>query len=316
MTSKLESLKHHNLSEIQTTDPITEAGRKIFAKQLDKMLQHEAGSRTGEDIESVHQMRVAIRRMRSLFKLLGTYYKPKTVAKFSCSLRDIAKTLGQIRDLDVLILDLQDFQSTQDDDTQVIIKRIIKKLDKRRRKNRITLNALFDSMPYHKFVKQFTSFTKTHNKGAVSVDDKRTPHQVRHLLPILLHERLASVRAYDTVLPHVEDEILHALRVEFKRLRYAVEFFKPVLGASAEKFIKEVKVMQDLLGRINDITVFTQRVSVIKRLNSKQQAVIEIYSTIRQQELDSLRNQFDAQWQSFNKRTTQRQFSDALLVLR
>jgi len=302
--------------EIKTTDSIAEAGRKIFADQLVNMKDNELGSRDGEDIESVHQMRVASRKMRSLFNMIGDHYKPKIVEKYSHGLRNIGNALGQIRDLDVLIEDMQAFQATLDADTQVILDQVIKKLDKKRRKNRIELNTMFDSSTYRKFIDRFTDFTQTQKKGVLLVSDKSAPYQVRHLLPILLHKRLASVRAYETVLEGAEDEVLHALRVEFKQLRYALEFFKSVLGTSGEHFIKEVKAMQNLLGRINDIAVFTERANKIKRLTPEQQSVIEQYCTTRNQELDDLRTQFYVQWQSFNKRTTQRQFADALLILR
>ena len=302
--------------EIQVTDSIAEAGRKIFSNQLVNMKENELGSRDGEDIESVHQMRVASRKMRSLFNMIGAHYKPKMVARYSQDLRNIGNTLGTIRDLDVLIEDMQAFQSTLDTDTQVLIEQVIKKLDKKRSKNRVKLNALLDSGSYRKFIDRFTDFTNAKKKGALYVSDKSTPHQVRHLLPIILHELLAKVRAYETVLEDAEDEVLHALRVEFKQLRYALEFFKSVLGTSGESFIKEVKEMQNLLGRINDIAVFTERANKIKRLNDEQQTIIEQYCDTRNQELDDLRKQFYVQWQSFNKRTTQRQFSDALLVLR
>ena len=92
------------------------------------------------------------------------------------------------------------------------------------------------------------------------------PHQLRHVLPILLHERLARVRAYDTVLPASDDAILHALRVEFKQLRYALEFFQPLLGNSNQSFLREAKEMQDILGRINDIAVFSDYMSGLKKL--------------------------------------------------
>ena len=71
----------------------------------------------------------------------------------------------------------------------------------------------------------------------------------------MLHECLARVRAYDTVLPASDDTMLHALRVEYKQLRYAIEFFRPLLGTSADHFLREVKAMQEILGRINDIAV-------------------------------------------------------------
>ena len=313
MTEQVEKVQ---VEDIILTDSMAEAGRKIFAKQLNSMKQHENGSRTGEDIESVHQMRVAIRRMRSLFKLIGDYYKPKVVAKYSRELRDIARALGRIRDADVLILDLEDFRADQDKDSQKVVDSIIKKLDKRRRKDRVKLNEMFDSKSYQKFVDRFKTFTEKSGKGSLPIKSKQSPHQVRHLLPILMYETLANVRAYDTVLEGAEDEVLHELRVEFKQLRYAVEFFSPVLGTSAKNFISEVKNMQDVLGRLNDIAVFTDHVNGIKRLNADQQAIIEQYVDTRNHELEQLREDFDVQWQSFNQRTTQRQLADALLVLR
>lgn len=304
------------IQDLLVTDAMAEAGRKIFAEQLRIMQKHEDGSRTGDDIESVHQMRVATRKMRSLFKLIGEHYKPKTVAKYSSGLRDIARALGQIRDLDVIIEDLEDFCSKQSPETQAPVETIIQKFDKQRNKHRASINKMLDSDKYKKFVRQFSKFAHKQGRGAVDIISEEVPHQVRHVLPIILHQRLAIVRAYETVLPAAEDEVLHALRVEFKQLRYAVEFFKPVLGTSAEAYIKEVKAMQDLLGRINDIAVFSERIQSVRRLNDDQKVVVALYLETRNAELDILREQFDEQWQSFNQRTVQRQFSDALLVLR
>ena len=104
---------------------MAEAGRKLLAAQLDRMLRHEAGSRTGENIESVHQMRVAIRRMRSLFMLIGATYKPKTVNKFSRGLRRIARALGNIRDLDVLIHDLKAFRQSLPEGEQAMLDQVV-----------------------------------------------------------------------------------------------------------------------------------------------------------------------------------------------
>ena len=301
---------------ILTTDPMAEAGRKIIARQLAKMKQHEDGSRSGEDIESVHQMRVAIRRMRSLFKLIGGHYKPKLVRKYGRGLRDIARSLGLIRDLDVLILDLRAFQDTLSPDPRSHLGAVIQKLARRRHQHQRKLNTLFDSKAYRRFVNRLGEFSAESGKGAVPPPCLEVPHQVRHVLPILLYERLARVRAYETVLPQAEDETLHALRVEFKQLRYALEFFQPILGTTADSFIFEIKAMQDTLGRMNDIAVFIEHLRQIGGLETEQAAVIESYVMNRGEELASLRGQFRAQWDSFNQQATQRQFADALLVLR
>lgn len=302
--------------EILPADPMAEAGRKILARQIRRMKRHEAGSRTGEDIESVHQMRVAIRRMRSLFNLIGAHYRRKTVTKYSRGLRDIARALGAIRDLDVLILDLQAFQASLPPAAQDDLAQVIAILDCRRGAYRVSLNKRFDSKPYARFIRQLQRLAKRPGRGARRVKRVDMPHQVRHVLPPLLHERLARVKAYDTALPAADDSTLHALRVEYKQLRYALEFFQPILGRSAGPFLDQVKAMQEILGRINDIAVFTEAVQRLDDLPPEQTAVLERYRAARDDELVGLRGQFYDAWARFNKRTTQRQFSDSLLVLR
>lgn len=303
-------------TEILRADPMAEAGRKIFARQLRRMKSHEAGSRSGDDIESVHQMRVAIRRMRSLFNLIGVYYRRKTVAEFQRGLREVARALGAIRDLDVLILDLQDFQAELPPASQAAIDPVITVLEDRRGACRARLNRLFDSKRYSRFLRRFQRLAKGAGRGARKLKRGETPHQLRHVLPPLLHERLARVKAYDTVLPASDDAILHALRVECKQLRYALEFFQPTLGRSAGAFLSQVKAMQEILGRINDIAVFSETVAGIDDLPSQQSAILQSYLCAREAELADLRERFHLAWTRFNNRATQRQFSDSLLVLR
>ena len=295
---------------------MAEAGRKIFAGQIRRMKSHEAGSRTGEDIESVHQMRVSIRRMRSLFRLIGAYYRPGIVTKYQRGLRDIARALGAIRDLDVLILDMEEFQVSLPAESSPAMEALLTLVDARRSQYRIRLNELFDSKGYGRFVRQFRRLCKKPGGGARRIKRSEAPHQVRHVLPLLLHERMARVKAYDTVLPAVEDTTLHDLRVEFKQLRYAVEFYQPVLGVSAGRFLRQIKAMQEILGRINDIAVFTAYLRRLNDLPSGQAAVVERYIETRDTELVVLREQFGKAWAQFNNRATQRQFSDSLLVLR
>ena len=302
--------------DIMLRDQLSEAGRKLLAAQLDRMKRREAGSRTGEDIESVHQMRVAIRRMRSLFMLIGAAYKPKTVDGYSRDLRRIARALGRIRDLDVLILDLEAFRQSLPEGDQATLDQLIERLDSRRGEHRERLNALFDSKFYARFLRRFARFCKKPGRGAGPVPNLEAPHQLRHVLPIILHERLARVRAYDTVLPAADDAILHALRVEFKQLRYALEFFQPLLGGTTNSFLREAKEMQEILGRINDIAVFSDYMSGLKKLSPEQTGVVQGYLVDRDQALAALRLRFDKHWASFNSRARMRQFSDALLVLR
>jgi len=248
------------VTPLNPEDPIAEAGRQILLREFIRMRSQEDGVREDKDIEFVHDMRVATRRQRSAFRLLDDYYKTKPVRPFIQSLKSLAGALGAVRDLDVMMQDLRRAQRIYRDQDTGVFDVILSKLDKKRSKAMKKLLALMDSKAHRQFLKLYAEFLTQPGVGAKSIDaDDVTPTQVRHILPGLLHEHLATVRAYDGVIHEdidtTDDATLHALRIEFKRLRYATDFFSDVLGSSGKTFIREIKTIQDHLGRMNDIHV-------------------------------------------------------------
>ncbi len=316
---------------LKPEDTMAEAGRQILLREFIKMRKQEDGVREDSDIEFVHDMRVATRRQRSAFRLLEEYYKSKPVRPFTQSLKELASALGGVRDLDVMIADLKKAQASyvkQDSQDVSGFDEMIAALDKKRRKCIKKLLALLESKGYTHFIEDYSEFLTQPGSGAKTIDsDTITPSQVRHILPGLLHEHLAVVRAYDDVITDdimaTEDTTLHALRIEFKRLRYATDFFSDVLGASGDEFIDEIKAIQDHLGRMNDIHVAEmQIVNYLDNVDwdsdeeTEASSVLHTYLNDLQKEHATLKAEFPTVWRHFNSRTVQRQLSDALLVLR
>jgi CHAD domain-containing protein len=315
------------IQPLKPEETMAEAGRQILLREFIKMRSRENGVRHDKDIEDVHDMRVAIRRQRSAFRLLEVYYKSKPVRPLIQSLKALARVLGDVRDLDVMIEDLKQAQAqySQDDSG---FEDMIDTLEKKRRKCFKKLIAFLDDKAYGKFIQNYVAFLTQPGAGAKSTDsDIVTPFQVRHILPGLLHEYLAAVRAYDAVIGEdidsVDDAVLHALRIEFKRLRYATNFFSDVLGVSGDEFINEIKAMQDHLGRMNDIYVAENQIkSYLENRNEENDAApeggdgLQDYVEALRKEHAELKAGFPAVWKHFNSRTVQRKLSDALLVLR
>lgn len=310
-----------HLDTLETTispiDSMGEAGRKILLANFRKMLKHEDGSRTGEDIEDVHQMRVAIRRMRSALRLVGPYYKSKQVRFFRQRLKHIARILGPVRDLDVMIDNLQVYRLAQDEALQAGLDDLIARLDEMRQIARAKHNASLDSDTYRDFIRRFAQFVMTPQTN--TQPDDVTPYQVRHVAPMLIHRHLASVRAYDMLVDqpaHITPAALHTLRIEFKRLRYTVAFFAEVLGASAEDFIEAIKEMQDYLGHTNDAVVAHAWLDSLKGLSEVALEARDAYLAHLEAEVARWVAEFPQMWAQFNKRAVQRKLADALLVLR
>lgn len=310
------------VAPILPEDTLAAAGRKILRREFIKMISQEAGASTGADIEHVHDMRVAIRRMRSAFTLLRPYFQPLAGNPFRRMLRKIARTLGVVRDLDVLIADIEHYGSTLDEAGKAALQPVLEQLDARRVLAREALNALFDSKAYRDFVKSFEVYLSREDRFAPAQDVwELEPTEVRHLLPMLVYDQLARVRAYDPLLESAIAEmhldVFHAMRIAFKRLRYTISFFEDVLGGQASKFIEDVKQVQDYLGRMNDLRVAELHLEALYTeglLSGEQAALLEAYVQQMAQELETLVQGFPTVWSHFTSKTVQRKLSAAVIV--
>jgi CHAD domain-containing protein len=315
-----DSLQAH-VQPIDPTDLMAEAGRKALLNDFIKTLSHEAGSRLGEDPEEVHDMRVGMRRMRSTLRLLGAYYKSKSIDPYLGEMRKLGEALGTVRDLDVMIAELQDYQGKLEDSGKADLQPALDQMDKERTKARKDLIRLLDKGNYRRFVEDFSAFLIKPGKGALPVDvEDIHPYQVRHLLPELLYQHLAAVKAYDTALDKADVVTLHALRIEFKRLRYAVTIFSDVLGSGINDFIEELKTIQDHLGKIADIRAAKDRLKSLsddldKDKQAQTVAALQQYVDHLDEEQKTLKEGFGEVWKHFNTKTVQRQLSNAVASL-
>ena len=172
-----------------------------------------------------------------------------------------------------------------------------------------------DSKSYRRFLKDFGEFVTTPIEKKVS--DKVVPTEVRHLLPSLIYDRMAAVRAYEDRLEDADSPRLHALRIEFKRLRYTLSLFESVLGTTLGEFVDELKTAQDTLGQLNDGT--TARASLdtlLKGSDEHRSDALNAYFEHLEADHDKLLAEFKAHWERFNSRKAQEKLSKAVLALR
>jgi CHAD domain-containing protein len=241
------------------TDTFAEAGRKVMRYHFAQMLRHEEGTRLGEDIEVLHDMRVATRRLRAAFEVFGKAFEPGVLKPYLTGLRATGRALGNVRDLDVFMEKARHYLQTLPEEEQGSLDPLISAWQERRENARSQMLEHLDSREYAAFKRKYNVFLNTPGAGARKFsDDRPSPHLVNELAPLLVYTGLASVRAFDSFLIDASIELLHALRIEFKKLRYTVEYFKEVLGKKAELVIEDLKLIQDHLGDLNDAQVATQ----------------------------------------------------------
>jgi triphosphatase len=239
---------------LRADEPMAEAARKILRFHCGRMLANEAGTRAGTDIEAVHDMRVATRRQRSALRLFAPYFRRKTVRPFGAALRELAGHLGAVRDLDVMLDAARAHQSTLGEGAPAF-QPLLEAWAAQRETERIRLLAYLDSDAYHKFIQAYGDFLGTPGVGVKAEAGRPQPLSVAHALPGKVWEQFAAVRAYEAVLPWADVPILHMLRIEAKRVRYSLEFFREILPPCADDAITALVALQDHIGRLHDAEV-------------------------------------------------------------
>lgn len=244
------------------SDRIAEAGRKVLLFHFAEMLSHEEGTRHGEDSEELHVMRVATRRMRAAFDIFQGAFEERTAKTQLKGLKAAGRALGRVRDMDVFIEKAVVYQQSLPEETRSGLEALLTTWHQERDLYRSQMLGYLDSPRYQEFREDFYLFLQSPD-AEPNLDSNATtrPLLVRDFTPVLIYNRLASVRSFDTILANASLDQLHALRIEFKKLRYAVEFFREVLGEQAKDVINALKTVQDHLGDLNDARVATQRIS-------------------------------------------------------
>ncbi len=244
------------IPSIRADEPMCEAGRKVMYLHFTRMLANEAGTRLGEDIEALHDMRVSTRRMRAAYQVFSEYFDPKVLAPFNKGLRRTGSLLGAVRDLDVLLDKAETHVVALPAENAGALEPLLADWRARRELGRRQMLDYLDSAAYREFIASFQDFLTTPGAGALPISAEQPhPYQVRHVIPRLIFARYEQVRAYEPIIDQAPLTTYHMLRIDSKRLRYALEFFSPVLGPDSPGLIKQVTLLQDVLGALQDAHV-------------------------------------------------------------
>jgi CHAD domain-containing protein len=238
---------------IRADDDLAEAGRKALRMHLLRMLVLVPDVRAGRNPDAVHRMRVATRRMRAAWRTFDGAYQRAVARRYVAELRIVARALGRVRDLDVQLERLDQYRAALPVDAATDLEPLAKEWQYRRRHARLELLDLLGSAAYYHFVEDYRAFVDSAGTGARRAERRR----VRDSAGSRIWAAYEQVTAHDVSLAWADVHALHQLRIDGKRLRYALEFFAEVLPQSAAQLIRDVVALQDHLGLLNDAVLAT-----------------------------------------------------------
>jgi len=244
--------------EIRPEDPAPAHVRAKLDREIRALLTHEPGTRSGADPEDLHQMRVALRRMRSVLKLSGVLVGPDA-EPVRAELGWLGQSLGEVRDYDVLIGHLREVIAEFEVRDQAAGRRLVSRFVTERGSAKRRLTRALASVRYSTLLRDVSRLAAEPAAEEPTVDIRPTDLVAGLAKP---HRRLAkAVRALPADPP---DDDLHALRIHGKRLRYAAELAqtsaKKKQAVRIKALIKATKNFQTVLGDHQDAVVAAERV--------------------------------------------------------
>jgi CHAD domain-containing protein len=285
---------------VAADDHIAEAGRKVMRFHLARMLDYEAGTRSGGDAEDLHKMRVATRRQRAAWRIFGEAFRANRTRRYRSGLRETAARLGAVRDLDVQLEAADLYRGDLPVTEQRALEPLLASWRTHRDDARVLLLRELDSDHYRRWVDDYRDFVRTEGALVLPVGPVQ-PHRVRDTAPSRIWAAYEGVRGYEAVLRWADVETLHDLRIAAKWLRYALEFVREALGDESAPLIARVTALQDHLGLMHDadVTAAMARTFLVEHaggLSALESAAIGRYLIDREREVARLRRTIGPTW--------------------
>lgn len=237
--------------EADDSSTVGELAFAVMRRQFEAMLAQEPGSRLGEDPEAVHDMRVAGRRLRAALSLFRDAL-PARAGRLRVELGWVAGGLGAVRDLDVQLEQLGEWRAGAEVEEAAALDAVVGVVRRRRVAARREMLRALDSRRYDRLVAGFTEFLQ---RGP-SVRSPAARRPALEAVPPLIERRYRRFRKRgDGIRSSSDPAAYHRLRIRGKRLRYALEFVKPLYPAHVDDLVRALVQVQDTLGLHQDAEV-------------------------------------------------------------
>lgn len=218
------------------------------------------------DPESLHQCRVAIRRLRAAFSLIGDVVDDETSPILRAELKAVAKGLSRARDLQVLISHV-DAAALRGNPT---IGELQGHLGSRRDEAMQSAQALLAAGSFQRLLFELAGWIED-GEWLARKEDTGGNQPLTSFAARMLSRLRRKLRVRDG-LADMPDTAQHRLRINAKKLRYAGEFFSSLFLDRAsvkhrQAFARTLEQLQNSLGELNDLAVAsTVRIALFEGL--------------------------------------------------
>lgn len=241
------------------SDPPVHHVRAALDLRLRLLLRHDPGTRSGVDIEDLHQARVSVRRMRAALKAALPLLDAAWADGLRAELGWLGGALGPVRDLDVMLLRLRAEIADLPVAEQAAGATLIVVLETEHAEARTEMLVALDAPRYTALLERLADAIR------LPLPTPSATQARPELIELVRSEAYKLRKAVGRAGDDPADEVLHALRIRGKRVRYTGELVEPAFrGTGTGKVIKRLLAataeLQEVLGDHQDACVAEHRI--------------------------------------------------------
>ena len=254
-------------------------GTGVLLRHIQALQQEIEGVRLAQDIEYIHRMRVASRRLRSALPIFSGCYPARKVMTWTRGVRKITRALGIARDTDVQIdLVKQVFSSLPATTLQPGLRRLILRLSQQRVKLQAKVLLAVDELTGSGLVADMTNqFNESLAHFPETLPNTHTLYQLGFDSLNLRLDEFLNYEQYIYFPERITE--LHAMRIAAKRLRYEMEIFAPLYPEELKSYLQVIRKVQENLGNIHDCDVWA--ITLPQFMEKERQRILKFYGTQR-----------------------------------
>ncbi|MCU0311056.1 MAG: CYTH and CHAD domain-containing protein [Acidimicrobiales bacterium] len=238
------------VAEVGPRATTAEVVRAALAEAARRLVERDHVVRLDDDVEGVHQARVATRRLRTVLATFGPVLDGDVVEGLRAELGWLAGLLGVVRDTDVLLERLRDAASTLDAVDRGAVAAVLARLERERAER---FASLLGEMRTARYVELLDRVVATALEPPLT---RAARGPAAEAVAALVRPRWIGLRrAVAGLGPQPAEDDLHEVRILVKKARDAVEVVVPVVGQPARRLADALDVLQRELGELSDAAV-------------------------------------------------------------
>ena len=252
---------------------VPEVGRRIMLRYLEQLLSRQYGLHYPEDVEYVHEMRVATRRIRAARRIFRKAYRGELAAEAK-AFKKLGDLLGVARDGDVFLEFLERYRQAQGRSRRPLLDGLIQAEKRALRRHYGRLRTWCQAAAHQRLVREFYARLRrpAGARGGLAVAAWGREEPVTQRARKSVRRLVRQATAFGERLEALSNDQQHELRIVCKTLRYTAEFFAPHYPRVLDDLIARATRMQDLLGNIHDAEVYYRRLQSYFRKRGRNRA--------------------------------------------